>query len=74
MAIQVLGSLCLGVAHQPNKSIQKEIAATDALQLLINFMLNNRNFLIKVCSPFCNTCLLFVPTFFTLLNICLNSL
>ena len=48
MAIQVLGSLCLGVAHQPNKALQKEIASTDALDLLINFMLNPKNLLIKV--------------------------
>ena len=48
MAIRVLGSLCLGVAHQPNKAIQKEIASTDALHLLVNFMLGSRNFLIKV--------------------------
>ena len=48
MAIRVLGSLCLGVAHQPNKAIQKEIASTDALDLLINFMLKSKNFLIKV--------------------------
>ena len=48
MAIRVLGSLCLGVAHQPNKAIQKEIASTDALHLLVNFMLRSRNFLIKV--------------------------
>ena len=48
MAIQVLGNLCLGVAYQPNKAIQKEIANTDALMLLTNFMLKNRNLLIQV--------------------------
>ena len=48
MAIEVLGNLCLGVAHQPNKALQKEIASTDALALLINYMLSNRNLQIKV--------------------------
>ncbi len=48
MAIQVLGTLCVGVAHQPNKSMQKEIAGTEALNLLINFMQDSRNLLIQV--------------------------
>ncbi len=48
MAIQVLGSLCVGVAHQPNKAMQKEIAGTEALSLLINFMQKSRNLLIQV--------------------------
>eukprot|EP00794_Sanderia_malayensis_P003419 gene3419-3910_t len=48
MAIQVLGNLCVGVAHQPNRPMQKEIAGTEALSLLVNFMQNHGNLLIKV--------------------------
>ena len=50
MAIQVLGSLCVGVAHQSNKATQKEIANTDALSFLVNQLKRNMNPLIQVNS------------------------
>ena len=48
MAIQVLGCLCVGVAHQPNKTMQNEIMSTEAIAMLINFMQTSSNLVIKV--------------------------
>lgn len=47
----MLGTLCVGVAHQSHQVIQMEIANADALPTLVNLMRNCKDPLLQVlCS------------------------
>ena len=48
MVIRVLGILCVGVAHQSNRSTQLEIANSDAFVTLVQLLRTSRISLIQV--------------------------
>jgi hypothetical protein len=48
MVIRVLGVLCVGPAHQSNKSTQIEIANAEALITLVHLLRTSRISLIQV--------------------------
>lgn len=48
MVIRVLGILCVGVAHQSNKSTQLEITNAEALVTLVHLLRTSRKALIQV--------------------------
>lgn len=48
MVVEVLGTLCVGVAHQSHQAIQMEIANADALPTLVNLMRNCKDPLLQV--------------------------
>jgi hypothetical protein len=48
MVVEVLGTLCVGVAHQSHQAIQMEIANADALPTLVNLMRNCKDLLLQV--------------------------
>lgn len=48
MVVEVLGTLCVGVAHQSHQIIQMEIANADALPTLVNLMRNCEDPLLQV--------------------------
>lgn len=50
MVIRVLGILCVGVAHQSNKSTQLEIANAEALVTLVHLLRTSKKALIQVSS------------------------
>ena len=59
MVIRVLGILCVGVAHQSNKSTQLEIANAEALVSLVQLLRTSRMSLIQVSRFFCFLLLFF---------------
>ena len=48
MVVEVLGTLCVGVAHQSHQGIQMEIANADALPTLVKLMRNCKDPLLQV--------------------------
>ena len=48
MVIRVLGILCVGVAHQSNKSTQLEITNAEALVTLVQLLRTSRMSIIQV--------------------------
>ena len=56
MVVEVLGTLCVGVAHQSHHAIQTEIANADALPTLVNIMRNCKDPLLQVML--CTECIL----------------
>lgn len=48
MVIQVLGILCIGVAHHSNKSTQLEITNAQALVTLVDLLRTSKKALIQV--------------------------
>lgn len=48
MVIRVLGILCVGVAHQSNKSTQLEITNAEALVTLVHLLRTSKKALIQV--------------------------
>jgi len=48
MVIRVLGILCVGVAHQSNKSTQIEITNAEALGTLVKLLRTSKKALIQV--------------------------
>jgi hypothetical protein len=48
MVVEVLGTLCVGVAHQSHQAIQMEIANADALPTLVKLMRNCEDPLLQV--------------------------
>lgn len=48
MVIRVLGILCVGPAHQSNKSTQMEIANAEALITLVQLLRNSNVSLVQV--------------------------
>ena len=63
MVIRVLGILCVGVAHQSNKSTQLEITNAEALVTLVRLLRNSTKALIQVGFRVCYTGLLCVNIF-----------
>lgn len=63
MVIRVLGILCVGVAHQSNKSTQLEIANAEALVTLVRLLRTSKKALIQVGFTVCQTGLLCVNSF-----------
>lgn len=53
MVIRVLGILCVGVAHQSNKSTQLEIANAEALVTLVRLLRTSKKALIQVGFKVC---------------------
>jgi len=53
MVIRVLGILCVGVAHQSNKSTQLEITNAEALVTLVRLLRTSKKPLIQVCFTVC---------------------
>ena len=53
MVIRVLGILCVGVAHQSNKSTQLEIANAEALVTLVRLLRTSKKALIQVGFRVC---------------------
>ena len=61
MVVKVLGTLCVGVAHQSHQTIQLEIANADALSTLVHLLRECKDQLLQVkfCPPLqCLTLLL----------------
>jgi len=54
MVIRVLGILCVGVAHQSNKSTQLEITNAEALVTLVRLLRSSKKPLIQVCFAVCS--------------------
>lgn len=55
MVIRVLGILCVGVAHQSNKSTQLEITNAEALVTLVRLLRTSKMALIQVGFTVCQT-------------------
>ena len=53
MVVEVLGTLCVGVAHQSNQAIQMDIANADALPTLVNILRNCNDPMLQVIKPGC---------------------
>ncbi|KXJ05225.1 Ankyrin and armadillo repeat-containing protein, partial [Exaiptasia diaphana] len=53
MVIRVLGILCVGPAHQSNKSTQMEIANAEALITLVKLLRNSKVSLVQVETAIC---------------------
>ena len=53
MVIRVLGILCVGVAHQSNKSTQLEITNAEALVTLVRLLRTSTKALIQVGFRLC---------------------
>jgi len=53
MVIRVLGILCVGVAHQSNKSTQLEITNAEALVTLVRLLRTSKKALIQVGFAVC---------------------
>ena len=83
MVVEVLGTLCVGVAHQSNQTIQIEIANADALPTLVNILRNCNDPMLQVIKPrwFINfeiitfevidqTCHIFFRTIYLLVSYC----
>lgn len=63
MVIQVLGILCIGVAHQSNKSTQLEITNAQALVTLVDLLRTSKKALIQVGFTVFYTGFLFFSVF-----------